>query len=235
MALKSPNLDDRNFQQLVDEAKRIIVNRCPQWTDLTAGDPGIVILELFAFLTETMIYRLNRLPEKAYVEFLRLIGVKLSPPTAASVKLRFTLSKAQDNAVEIPRGTRVTLGRSGGAEPPPVFVVLNTTSIPAGKTQVDAIAYHCDLIEAEGVGSGTGLPGLFVTARHQPIVAPTSEDLELIVGVEATPDELTGRVRALEYNNRAYVVWREVEDFSNLVGRHLVYIDRKSTRLNSSH
>lgn len=229
MALKSPNLDDRNFQQLVDEAKRIIVNQCPEWTDLTPGDPGIVILELFAHLTETMIYRLNRLPEKAYVEFLRLIGVKLSPPSAASVKLRFTLSKAQDNSLEIPRGTRVTLARSGGAVSPPVFVVLNATSIPAGKTQVDAIAYHCDLIEAEEVGSGTGLPGLFVTARHPPIVAPTSDDLELIVGVEATPDELTGRVRALEYNNKAYVVWREVEDFSNLVGRHLVYIADRMT------
>jgi hypothetical protein len=229
MPLKSPNLDDRNFQQLVDEAKRIIVNRCPQWTDLTPGDPGMVILELFAFLTETMIYRLNRLPEKAYVEFLRLIGVKLSPPSSANVKLRFTLSKPQDNPVEIPRGTRVTLARSGGAQPQPVFVVLKATTIPAGKTQVDAIAYHCDLIEAEVVGSGTGLPGLFVTARHPPIVAPTSEDLELIVGVEATPDELTGRVRALEYNNKAYIVWREVEDFSNLLGRHLIYIADRMT------
>ena len=75
MTLKPPNLDDRNFQQLLEEAKRIIRTECPQWTDLSPGDPGIVILELFAHLTETMIYRLNRLPEKAYVEFLRLIGV----------------------------------------------------------------------------------------------------------------------------------------------------------------
>ena len=112
MKLKSPNLDDRNFKQLVDEAKLIIASKCPQWTDLTPGDPGIVLLELFAHLTETMIYRLNRLPEKAYVEFLRLIGVKLNPPVAASVGLRFTLSKTQDKPIEIPRGTRVTIGRA---------------------------------------------------------------------------------------------------------------------------
>jgi len=223
MTLKPPNLDDRNFQQLLEEAKRIIKSECPQWTDLSPGDPGIVILELFAHLTETMIYRLNRLPEKAYVEFLRLIGVKLSPPVAASVTLRFTLSKAQDKPVEIPRGTRVTLGRASG-EQPPVFVVTQTTAIPAGKTQVDALAYHCELIEGEDAGKGTGLPGSSVTARRAPIVAATSDDLELIVGVEAAREELTGRVRAIEYAGKAYIVWRESEDFSNLLGRKLVYI-----------
>lgn len=229
MRLKSPNLDDRDFQQLVEEAKRIIVNKCPKWTDLTPGDPGIVILEVFAHLTETMIYRLNRLPEKAYVEFLRLIGVKLSPPVAASVKLSFTLRKAQADPVEIPRGTRVTLARAGGSEPPPVFIVLQAVSIPAGKTQVDAVAYHCDLIEAEDAGVGTGVPGSSITANRSPIVAATSDDLELIVAVEADPEELTGRVRALQHDNKAYIVWREVEDFSNLLGRQLVYLADRVT------
>jgi len=228
MRLKPPNLDDRDFDQLVKEAKLIIKKECPQWTDLTPGDPGIVILEVFAHLTETMIYRLNRLPEKAYVEFLRLIGVKLSPPTSASTKLRFSLSKPQDNPVEIPRGTRVTLARSGGGDPPPVFVVWESTSIPAGKTQVDALAYHCELVDEEIAGKGTGLPGLSVSAKRAPIVEPVivgpkKVDLELIVGVEADPDELTGRVRARESksNDKAYVIWREVEDFSNLIGQKM--------------
>src|SRR2546426_12828935 len=108
MTLKSPNLDDRDFNQLVDEARRLIVRSCPQWTDLSPSDPGMVILELFAHLTETMIYRLNRLPEKAYVEFLRLMGVKLNSSVAASVTLRFTLSRAQNKPLDIPKGVRVT-------------------------------------------------------------------------------------------------------------------------------
>jgi len=62
MTLKPPNLDDRDFQQLLDEAKRIIVAECPQWTDLTPGDPGIVLLELFAHLTETMMFNGERCP-----------------------------------------------------------------------------------------------------------------------------------------------------------------------------
>lgn len=224
MALKSPNLDDRDFNQLVEEARRQIVRSCPQWTDLSPHDPGMVLLELFAHLTETMIYRLNRLPEKAYIEFLRLIGVKLGPPVAASVTLRFTLNRAQETPLEIPRGTHVTLSRTGSGEPPPVFVTLQTVVIPAGQTEIDAVAYHCELVEAELAGTGTGLPALSLTARRPPIVAPTADVLDLIVGIEAEPEELTGRALALEYNGKPYRIWREVENFSNLQGRRLVYV-----------
>ncbi|HLL99931.1 MAG TPA: hypothetical protein VK400_02665, partial [Pyrinomonadaceae bacterium] len=109
MPLKTPNLDDRQFSQMVEESLRRVRETCPQWTDLSPNDPGVVLLELFAFLTDSMIYRLNRLPDKAYVEFLRLIGVKLMPPTAAVVRLNFSLQKEATDTVSIPRGTRVTL------------------------------------------------------------------------------------------------------------------------------
>ena len=225
MALKSPNLDDRDFNQLVAESKRWIARACPQWTDTSPSDPGMVILELFAHITETMIFRLNRLPEKAYVEFLRLMGVTLNPPVAASVRLRFTLSKAQNKPVEIPRGVRVTISRaSSSGTPPPVFVTLQSVTIPADKTEVDTIGYNCELVAAELAGEGTGLPGLTVSARRGPIVAPTDESLELIVGVEADREELTGRVRALEYNGKAYRIWSEVENFSNLGDHRFVYV-----------
>ncbi|MGH9883684.1 MAG: putative baseplate assembly protein, partial [Pyrinomonadaceae bacterium] len=172
-----------------------------------------------------MIYRLNRLPEKAYVEFLRLIGVKLNPPVAASVTLRFTLSRAQNKPLDIPKGVRVTLSRAGGSEePPPVFVTLETATIPAGKTEIETIAYHCEIVAGELAGVGTGLPGLTLTAQRPPIVAPTNEVLELIVGVEAEPGELSGRVRALEYDGKAYRIWSEVENFSNMGKRRFVYI-----------
>lgn len=224
MALKSPNLDDRDFNQLVAEARRWIARTSPQWTDTSPSDPGMVILELFAHITETMIYRLNRLPEKAYVEFLRLMGVVLKPPVAASVRLKFELSKPQNKPVEIPRGVRVTLSRAPGSGASPVFITLEKVTIPAEQTEVETIAYNCELVAGELAGLGTGLAGLTVTARRPPIVAPTDEALELIVGVEAEADELTGRVRALEYSGKAYRIWDEVENFSNLGDRRFVYI-----------
>ena len=131
MPLQSPNLDDRDFEQLVEEAKRRIARSCPQWTDLSPSDPGMVLLELFAHLTETMIYRLNRLPEKAFVEFLRLIGVRIQPPAAASVTLRFSRAGESDEQVEIPRGTQVTLSRADGGGEPPVFTTARTVTSAA--------------------------------------------------------------------------------------------------------
>src|SRR5205085_1115273 len=113
------------------------------WNDLSPGDPGAVLLEAFAYLTGLLIYRMNRLPEKVYVELLRLIGVKLSPPAAARAQLRFSLAKAQTEALTVAAGTRVTVARSGGGEAP-VFVTTRTVSIAASETSVDGVpALHC--------------------------------------------------------------------------------------------
>ena len=72
MSLPTPNLDDLRFQRdLVDEARRRIIRYCPEWTDYNLSDPGITLIELFAWMTETMIYRLNRVPEKNYLKFMR--------------------------------------------------------------------------------------------------------------------------------------------------------------------
>ena len=83
MALPAPNLDDRRFQDLVDDAKRLVQQRCPEWTDHNVSDPGVTLIETFAYMTDQLLYRLNRVPDRIYVKFLDLIGVRLFPPTAA--------------------------------------------------------------------------------------------------------------------------------------------------------
>ena len=219
MSIQSPNLDDRTFSDLVDAAKLLIRQHCPEWTDLSPGDPGIVLLEAFAFLTETMIFRLNRIPEKAYIEFLRLIGVKLAPPSAAKVKLQFSVSKQQPQAIEIPRKTRVTTAGSGM----PVFTLAEAVVIPAGATSVEAYAYHCDQIEAELAGIGSGLPGLNLSVKNAPIIAPTADKLALVVGVETHPEELETHAQAIKYNDKTYRIWQEVENFSECENTQFVY------------
>ena len=77
-------IDRRRFADLVDEALAIIRARCPDWTDHSPGDPGMTLLEVYAWLTETMLYRLNRLPSRLHLELLKLLGI-LPLPAAAAV------------------------------------------------------------------------------------------------------------------------------------------------------
>lgn len=105
MALPVPNLDDRRFQDLVDDAKRLVQQRCPEWSDHNVSDPGVTLIELFAWMTDQLIYRVNRIPDRLYVKFLDLIGVQLFPPTAARAAITFWLAAPLPDVVRIPVGT----------------------------------------------------------------------------------------------------------------------------------
>ncbi len=224
MAIPSPNLDDRTSAQLVAAARALIALRSPEWTDLSPGDPGITLLELFAFLTETLIYRLNRIPEKAYIAFLNLLGVKLLPPEVASATLVFKLAHPAQKPFDIPRGTRVSVTRPDSGSEAPVFVVARTLSIPVEGTEISVPAYHCDLIDGELLGKGTGIGGLALSVAHGPIIAATQSALDLMVAVEATADELGDRVPAREFGGKSFRVWREVNNFTQIGADPYVYV-----------
>lgn len=63
MALPIPNLDDRSFADLINEAKSLIPIYNKEWTNHNPSDPGITLLELFAWLCEMVIYRINQIPD----------------------------------------------------------------------------------------------------------------------------------------------------------------------------
>ena len=121
MSLPAPDLDDRRFQGLVDDAKRLVMQRCPEWTDHNVSDPGVTLIETFAYMTDQLIYRLNRVPERNYVRFLELIGVKLFPPTAASTGVTYWLSAPQPDVITVPEGAEVATLRGDTEQPAVVF------------------------------------------------------------------------------------------------------------------
>ncbi len=123
MSLPAPNLDDRRFQDLVDDAKRLVQQRTRVWTDHNVSDPGVTLIEAFAWITDQMLYRLNRVPELNYIKFLDLIGVRLFPPTGARAPVTFWLTAPQPDVVTIPAGTQVATVRTGTQQP----VVFSTT------------------------------------------------------------------------------------------------------------
>src|SRR6202035_989105 len=116
MALPVPNLDDRRFQNLVDDAKRLVQRRCPEWTDHNVSDPGVTLIETFAFMVDQLTYRLNRVPDRNYLKFLELIGVRLFPPAAAIAPVTFWLTSPQATNVVVPRQSRVQTQRVGREE-----------------------------------------------------------------------------------------------------------------------
>src|SRR5262245_36820699 len=89
------NLDDRTWQELVDQAKALIPRYTPEWTDHGPADLGITLIELFAWLVEGMQYRLNQVPDRTFAALLNLVGIQRDPPRPASTMLTFTLVPGQ--------------------------------------------------------------------------------------------------------------------------------------------
>ncbi len=123
MSLPAPNLDDLRFQRdLVDEARRRIVHYCPEWTEYNLSDPGVTLIELFAWMTELTVYRLNQVPEKNYIKFLELLGMQRRPASSARADLTFWLSVSlpitpeNQSPVIVPQGTEIISRRTGEEE-----------------------------------------------------------------------------------------------------------------------
>ncbi|MDQ5822192.1 MAG: putative baseplate assembly protein [Actinomycetota bacterium] len=108
MPLPTPILDDRSYQQLRDELVRRIPVYAPEWTDHNPSDPGIALVELFAFLGENLLFRFNQIPETTKLQFLRLLDVPLRPASAAQGMVAF--STKQPTGVLVEQETTVRAG-----------------------------------------------------------------------------------------------------------------------------
>ena len=95
MTLPVPRLDDRSFQDIVDEAKGKLHRLAPDWSDHNVSDPGVALIELYAWMTEMMLYRMNQVPDRLYLKLLELLGILLHGSTAAGTDLLFRLTAPQ--------------------------------------------------------------------------------------------------------------------------------------------
>ncbi len=86
MPLTLPNLDDRTYADLVEDARRLIPAYAPEWTDHNPSDPGVTLIEMFAYLSEMLIYRTNRVTPANIKAFLRLLnGPTWEPSTTKTL------------------------------------------------------------------------------------------------------------------------------------------------------
>ena len=110
--LPKSNLDDRSYEDLLQECILRIPRYCPEWTNYNPSDPGITLLELFAWLTDQMLMRLNQVPRQNYITLLEMLGMHLKPPSPAQTQLTFYLVSDLPNIYTIPRGVEVGTQRA---------------------------------------------------------------------------------------------------------------------------
>nr|WP_228035900.1 putative baseplate assembly protein [Oculatella sp. LEGE 06141] len=126
-------MDDRTFTELVDECILRIPRYCPEWTDHNLSDPGITLIELFAWLTDQMLLRFNQVPRKNYVAFLELLGIRLHPPRPAQTALTFYLTSDLAETYTIAAGVEVATAR---AEQQEAIVFSTDRPLDIGKPQL---------------------------------------------------------------------------------------------------
>jgi predicted phage baseplate assembly protein len=160
MPLPAPNLDDRRFQDLVDDAKRLVQRRCPEWTDHNVSDPGVTLIETFAFMVDQLLYRLNRVPDRHYLKFLDLLGVQPFAPTVATGDLTFWLSAARDSTIVVPAGTHVATVRMEGEEPVTFETVEDLAIAPCNLERVVSIPASGELTDrTDALNGNDWVPG----------------------------------------------------------------------------
>jgi len=111
MPIALPSLDNRTWDDLRRELIARIPAHTPEWTNFGPSDPGITLLELFAFLGENILYRANRIPERNRLAFLRLLGQRLQPGTPARALVAFTTRDPEP--ITLATGFEVRAGKLG--------------------------------------------------------------------------------------------------------------------------
>ena len=182
-----PNLDDRTWQDFVDELRALIPKYAPQWTDQSPSDLGMTLIELFAWLVEGMTYRLNRVPEKNYLAFLSLLGITRHPAVPAGLYLTF---EAASGPILVPKGKQAQT-RGSETEPPVIFetdaevLVLPTNLRVALKHEREALR-TTDISTALTVSPAKGIG----------IDIPAAQTVELFLGFDqAVAEEIALRIK----------------------------------------
>lgn len=127
-------LDDLRFQELVSEARTRIARHSPAWTEHNVSDPGITLIELFAWFTDILLYRVNRIPEQLHLALLALVGITPAPPRQAHTGIRFVLERPIPG-LTIPEGTEVAAPRTTGHDAI-VFRTTESLTFPSGRLSV---------------------------------------------------------------------------------------------------
>ncbi len=110
MAILPFRLGDRTYDQILREAVARIPVHTPEWTNFNASDPGITLLELFASIADPIYYRLDLIPERVRLKFLRLTDLPLRPASAAHGVVVLNNERGVAHVITLPGGLPLVAG-----------------------------------------------------------------------------------------------------------------------------
>ena len=180
-----PTLDDRTFDDIMAEVRTRISRYTPEWkpvwTDLNDNDPGIALTQVFAWMSEMLLYRMNKVPELNYLKFLQLIGIELSPAEPATAEIMFPVKTDYAyGSLVVPKRTQVSAQASDGGAPLIFETERTLTALTPqlASTQVyDSYAYS--LVTGDNTDADQGFEPFGPLAR---------DDSALLLGFSYTGD-----------------------------------------------
>jgi predicted phage baseplate assembly protein len=166
MPIESPQLDDLRYDRVVEDLVRRIPMYAPEWTDHNDSDPGITLIHLFGQLAEQVGYRLNLVPEKMYIELLKLLGTRLLPAHAARTTLAFLISDPSTLVgLTLPKGAKANAQKG---DPPPSFETDADIDIVPAESRVVVSTKNPDLRHLRRHDDGTEDPVSSVPDKPKP-------------------------------------------------------------------
>ncbi len=154
MPIQLPAIDDRDHAALVRDTLALAAVHAPEWTHTGPSDPGVTLVELFAFMAESLLYRANLIPERNRLKFLQLLGIGLRPAQPARALVQFSNEGGERKTLPLPSGLPLLAGAvpfltDTGLDLPPVtgLVVFKRT---VGTPDPALLDYYRQLYEATG-------------------------------------------------------------------------------------
>jgi len=156
-----PVIDDRSHQDIMDEIRVRVARYAPEWrpvwNDLNDSDPGIILAEVFAWLAEMLLFRMNRVPALNYIKFLELIGIELQAAQPALAEVTFAVASSETTAAYIALPTRSQVGATADDGKPLVFETtrpLNVLACGLESLQTYESTLYRDRTQANADGEG---------------------------------------------------------------------------------
>lgn len=143
MPIPLPNLDDRRWADLVEQGRALVPLYSPEWTDHNASDPGVTLMELFAWVAEMDLFHLNRISDRQKRRMLALLGIRPEPPKPARA---FVQLRSKTGAASISLPTAVEFAGSNLAGDPVAFRSTGAVNVIDARLRAvqwrDAAGFH---------------------------------------------------------------------------------------------